>query len=476
MEKLKFTSITEENRSVFHCLMHLMQMYAKELDEHQNRNTDSEMLKRWTDSIIEKQFDFSRCLKLCYAESAVIGFLFGKIDPSEDKGFKKVGFGCIMEFFVLPEHRKKGYGRQMFGHLVDYFKANQVKEMYLTADPITGKPFWEALGFFRTDEISPENKQEVYEKVIPYETISITVSECLSPVLVKQIAMAQWHKSEWSSSITHLVYDGKTQTDCFNVIAKNECGEVVGRLFCLQNNENRSLWYYGDMFVVPEYRRRHIAERMLTLAEQTLIDKWCRTLRCYVEPENIPSLNLQRKFGFTERPYEKFNDLLNDGQIMFEKELTAFNVAEAVSQEDARYVTEIYGKNIEALHGNEIMFDEWNKLLSSGDTDEKHFLILKGAIPCAYLKINELESGDNIGWISMLVVEPAFQQKGVGRYAVSYAEEFLRSMGKTIVNIHTTSDNTPAQMLYEKCGYSLSDDGKGKFTYTKVLDNTNGKT
>ena len=306
--------------------------------------------------------------------------------------------------------------------------------------------------------------------------ITITVSEFLSPTLVKQIAMAQWHKSEWSSSITNLVYDGKTQTDCFNVIAKNECDEVVGRLFCMQKNNNRSLWCYGDMFVVPEYRQKHIAEHMLAIAEQTLIDKWCRTLRCYVEPENIPSQNLQRKFGFTERPYEKFNDLLNDGQIMFEKELTAFNVAEAVSGEDARYVTQIYGKNIEALHGNEIMFDEWNKLLSSGDTDEKHFLILKGAIPCAYLKINGLESGDDIGWISMLAVEPAFQRKGTGTYAVSYAEEFLRSMGKTIVKTHTTSDNTPAQMLYEKCGYSLSDDWEGKFTYTKTLGKINGKS
>lgn len=315
--------------------------------------------------------------------------------------------------------------------------------------------------------IDTKNNEEA--KAISYETISITVSEFPSPVLVKQIAMAQWHKSEWSSSITHWVYDGKTQTDCFNVIAKNESDEVVGRLFCLQNKENRSLWYYGDMYVVPEYRRKHIAEQMLTLAEQTLIDRWCRTLRCYVEPENIPSQNLQRKFGFTERPHEKFNDLLNDGQIMFEKELTAFNVVEAVNREDARYVTEIYGKNIEALHRNEIMFDEWNKLVSSGDIDEKHFLILKGAIPCAYLKVNGLESGDNIGWISMLAVEPAFQRKGVGTYAVSYAEIFLHDMGKTTVKIHTTADNIPAQKLYEKSGYILSDSGREELTYTKAL-------
>lgn len=42
MSNLTFTSVTEENRSEFH---RLMQQYAKELDEHQNRTTDSEMLR-----------------------------------------------------------------------------------------------------------------------------------------------------------------------------------------------------------------------------------------------------------------------------------------------------------------------------------------------------------------------------------------------------------------------------------------------
>lgn len=38
-----FTSVTDENRDIFH---ELMQKYAKELDEHQNRNTDPQMLRK----------------------------------------------------------------------------------------------------------------------------------------------------------------------------------------------------------------------------------------------------------------------------------------------------------------------------------------------------------------------------------------------------------------------------------------------
>ena len=52
MSNLIFTDVTEENCSEFH---RLMQQYAKELDEHQNRTTDIEMLRKWTNRIIEKQ-------------------------------------------------------------------------------------------------------------------------------------------------------------------------------------------------------------------------------------------------------------------------------------------------------------------------------------------------------------------------------------------------------------------------------------
>lgn len=320
--------------------------------------------------------------------------------------------------------------------------------------------------------IDTKNNDDVYEKVLREETISFSVTEFLTLELAEKIAQAQWNKPEWSSSIINVVYEDKAATDCFNVIAENECGEIIGRLYCLQNEENSKLWYYGDLFVIPEYRRRHIAERMLTLAERTLSDRWCDTLQCYVEPENTISQSLQTKMGFTERPYKSFNNLINDGQILYEKALTDFTI-NAVSIEDAMYVTLLYEKNIESLHGREIPYSEWCSLISAEDTDERHFLIRKGAVPCAYLKVNGLESGDNIGWISMLVVEPAFHRKGIGRYTVSYAEEFLRDMGKSIVKIHTASDNTPAQRLYEKCGYAISDineyitdDGVARKQYT----------
>ena len=103
------------------------------------------------------------------------------------------------------------------------------------------------------------------------------------------------------------------------------------------------------------------------------------------------------------------------------------------------------------------------------DPDEKHFFICKGAVPCAYLKINGLESGDETGWISMLAVAPSFQRKGAGTYAVLFAEKFMRSMGKSVVKIHTTNDNIPAQSLYGKCGFDFAGENDGRLTLIKLL-------
>ena len=37
-----------------------------------------------------------------------------------------------------------------------------------TAGLVSGKPFWEALGFVNIGEKSPENKQDIYEKDVVY--------------------------------------------------------------------------------------------------------------------------------------------------------------------------------------------------------------------------------------------------------------------------------------------------------------------
>lgn len=77
----------------------------------------------------------------------------------------------------------------------------------------------------------------------------------------------------------------------------------------------------------------------------------------------------------------------------------------------------------------------------------------------------------------MLAVEPKMQHQGIGTYAVKFAEDFIRSKGFLKIGIHTTDDNTPAQNLYKKCGYTITEhdecttgDGLKRKGYTFVKE------
>ncbi|MDD4493331.1 MAG: GNAT family N-acetyltransferase [Eubacteriales bacterium] len=459
MKKLKFVQLKKDSQEHYDLLESMMIPYNIELDSHHHRKTPKEFIQKITHGMLNMQGASDRHLEFCYDKDSLIGFLYGKVDHEGHKGFIKPEYGYIMEFYVKPEFRRMGYGKAMFHRLERLFASHGTRKMYLTADPVTGKPFWEVLGFIATGNESPENGQMIYEKEVenPKEIISIAISDFLSLKLVDKIAFMQWHSSEPSflNSIKHMIYDGKTHSDCFNVVASNAVGEVVGRLFCLKNQQNPHLWYYGDLAVCHDYRRQHIARKMLQVAIEALQSRGCTALRTYVEPGNLPSLNLQATFGFIEKPYETFDNLINEGQIMFEKELSQLSILPATVH-DARFITMIYGKNVDALHGSVIMFDEWKRLLSENDPDEAHFIIHKGAMPCGWLKINGLQNAD-MAWISMLAIEPKMQHQGIGTYAVKCAEDFIHTKGFTKIGIHTTEDNIPAQNLYKKCGYVVTE-------------------
>ena len=309
------------------------------------------------------------------------------------------------------------------------------------------------------------------------EIITIRISEYLSEKLALQISNSLWEQPD-IAGLRSMLYFFKSETDYFNVIAQSSSDDFVGRVCCMRNIDDPTLWYYGDLFVVEDHRRKHIAEKMITTAFDVLKDKGCKTVRTYVDPQNTPSLELQKKLGFTEKPYQTFNDLINNGDLMFEKQFgQIYNAVTVREKFDVKIVANLYNKNLLALHGDKISYAEWCKAILNNDTDEENFLICRGLMPVALLKINGLDSKD-VGYISMLAVEPKYQHKGVGKFAVEFAESFLRGKGKKAVCVQTTSDNQFAIRLYSKCGFvetsrvkAISDDvaDLSKIVFTKDI-------
>jgi hypothetical protein len=129
-----------------------------------------------------------------------------------------------------------------------------------------------------------------------------------------------------------------------------------------------------------------------------------------VKSNNIPSRNLQAVLGFSEKPFESFNDFANDGEIMYEIDIPSPLTIIPATINEAYFVRILFIQNRDALNDGNITLNEWKEILSVEDPDEKHFLVCKGAMPIAYMKINGLLNTD-IAWISMLFVAKNFQRQ-----------------------------------------------------------------
>lgn len=320
MRNLSFVQLQKDNEEHYNLFESLMVPYNKELCEHRPEYpvTDENVLSI-TKGILNMQGPHDRHLELCYDGDILIGFLYGKVDHKGHKGFIKPEYGYIMEFYVKPEYRRKGYGRAMFERFESLFAKHGTYKMYLTADPVTGEPFWKAMGFKATGDISPENSLLIFEKDVhnPREII------------------------------TNKLRDES-----------------------LRNNANLKF-----------------------------------RIKCLT------------------------------------KELVPF-------------VHNVFEQNREILHGVRISLDEWyNAFGKYADPYEANFIIMHVNIPIAWLKLNGLQKPEIC--ISMLVVDKAYQHKGVGSFALQFAEEYARAKLKSAILIQTTVDNIIAKSCYVKSGYMI---------------------
>lgn len=244
-------------------------------------------------------------------------------------------------------------------------------------------------------------------------------------------------------------------------IAAFKDGSLVGWVNFIQNPDNPLNWYLGDLAVKSDFRRKGIARRLLNRGLDIIRSKSSggEYVFSYIEKSNTPSLELHKSLGFIDtgelKPFWElnFSDSDTTHVLFLDGKLT---VKPAGNAEYCKEISKLYNSNIEPLHGAPISEEEWKGFLSAADSDEAHFLIYKGDFPAAWLKINGLEN-EKTAWISTLTVDPMFQRKSIGTFAVKFAEDYIRLRGKDAIRIMTTADNTAAKGLYKKCGYAVKE-------------------
>lgn len=116
-------------------------------------------------------------------------------------------------------------------------------------------------------------------------------------------------------------------------------------------------------------------------------------------------------------------------------------------------------ETLSAMHEKPTDLAVWeNAYINWINKGEQNFIIYSDEKPAGWLKLNGFES--DTGWISVLVIDPQYKRRGLGRFAAGFAEQIFRESGLRRAVIHTTEDNIAACACYESCGYRIKERGE----------------
>ena len=165
MENLSFIQINKGDQSQYQEILPQYVSLIKELDNNQSKNTENEDIVRDLTRRINIQGNRKDMhFEMCYIGNKLIGFANFAIDLGTIYGLIEAGYGTILGFYITPEFRRKGYGRLLFDHIQEVLKQDGARIMYVCPDPVTGEPFWYAMGFRDSGKFDPDDKLPIYIK------------------------------------------------------------------------------------------------------------------------------------------------------------------------------------------------------------------------------------------------------------------------------------------------------------------------
>jgi len=94
--------------------------------------------------------------------SNMVGFIIAQIDSPDKDWCKRPGSGCIREIYIAPEHRRKGFARELVVAAEKDISQNGAAQVYVTTDEAAD--FWESLGYWFSGEHCAVNGGEIYIK------------------------------------------------------------------------------------------------------------------------------------------------------------------------------------------------------------------------------------------------------------------------------------------------------------------------
>ena len=245
----------------------------------------------------------------------------------------------------------------------------------------------------------------------------------------------------------------------FCVVCENGNNEIIGFLMCLKDIKNEKRYMHSDLKVREDYRRMHIASKMLKATISEVVRLGGGSLCCTVHPKNIPSINLHEKLGFVKTELKEFaNYIENTDNWMNYYEMTFETNKYSIFMDfprDFYFIERIYDENKTHLDFNIESVSELRKEIQE-QADTRYFTVLDGATPCAFVKITGFDT-DTV-WIEVIAVLPNKQNQGIGTFALKEIEAKLRIEQKHRIKIKVLNNNARMCKLLEKLNYRSIDD------------------
>lgn len=136
--------------------------YAKE--DLQDTNLSEEILREKIAKgvFLKNQKTGVSSIAIVFCGEVPAGFAVYQVDSPEADWCKRPGWGLIREFCILPEFRRKGYGRKLASY-AEQKLLERTDRLYLTAHDEEAGAFWTSCGFLDTSEDDP-NGCRIFEK------------------------------------------------------------------------------------------------------------------------------------------------------------------------------------------------------------------------------------------------------------------------------------------------------------------------
>ena len=165
MDKIEFVQIDKDNETICEIAKELWVPFIKEVNEHDGKKqSDDTILNGLKKRIFVQGTRKDMHFEIIFLNDIPVGIAMFAVDLGTVYGLLERGYGTVMGFYIQPEYRRMGLGKELWFHIENTLRLDGALNFYICPDSVTGTPFWTKMGFVDSGLIDPDDRKAIYIK------------------------------------------------------------------------------------------------------------------------------------------------------------------------------------------------------------------------------------------------------------------------------------------------------------------------